>query len=404
MTRILLCFIAFIYFTGCSKEPINFENLSDEDGVLYKTGDKKPFTGQAIQYYDLDQKKSKLTYKKGIANGEYIFWYENGQVEEEGSFKNGQNEGLLSRWYENGQKMEEGTFNNGKLNGNTFKWFDNGQKKLEAHWVNGQQDGVEVEWYDSGNKKLEKNWVSDKLEGEVNNWYENGSMKSQLTFINGVTEGPVTMWHENGQMDLQSFYKNGKLEGKGTRWYESGQLREVVHYKDGLKDGRRKMMNELGEVIAQGVYRRDTLLSDIQAMVYLAAIVADSILKDADERGIPRKYFTLKLVDLSYNYSFLNAAIEVQNNSGKHVDQFWFNASLRDKSGNYLAGSSAFHINNIRVDGIGIDDGNWQNIKIEDVGKILLNPSSFEAEGEFYEFPIENISILPNDFGVEVSF
>ena len=225
-----------------------------------------------------------------------------------------------------------------------------------------------------------------------------------MTLINGLNEGPQTLWHENGQMNIESFYKNGKAEGKAKVWYESGQLKEVVHYKDGLKDGRRKMMNEPGEVIAQGVYRRDTLLSDLQAMVYLVAIVADSILKDADERGIPRKYFTLKLVDLHSNSSWLKAVIEVQNNLGKHVDKFWFEASLRDKSGNYLAGMETFLIDNIRPDGIGIGRGSWSNIKKEDIGKILLKPYKFSAEGESYKFPIENISILPNDFGVEVSF
>jgi hypothetical protein len=83
-------------------DPLTLPNSVTEnanDGLYYKAGEPRPYTGSAVSTYA------------------------NGQREFEGFFKNGRRDGLCLGWYENGRKQYEGIFRNGKLHTGYEYWY-----------------------------------------------------------------------------------------------------------------------------------------------------------------------------------------------------------------------------------------------------------------------------------------
>ena len=83
-------------------DPLTLPNSVTEnanDGLYYKAGEAKPYTGSAVSTY---------------ANGQRKF---------EGFFKDGKRDGLCLEWYENGRKHYEGIFRNGKLHTGYEYWY-----------------------------------------------------------------------------------------------------------------------------------------------------------------------------------------------------------------------------------------------------------------------------------------
>lgn len=116
------------------------------------------------------------------------------------------------------------------------------------------------------------------------------------------------------------------------------------------------------------------------------------------------KYFEIKLVDKKNIGGYAELTFQFKNLLEKHIDKFWLDATLRDKNENYLAGKDYVMLDNIRPNGIGIDDASWENINLKEIGKVILTPSTLEIEGQDYQFNESNVRILPNKFGINVTF
>ena len=88
MKKILL--IVLLLFVGCSKEPINFEQmLVERDSVYYTKDTNKPYSGTVFSLYDDGKKKSEGAFKDDYYDGKWSSWYENGQKYSEGIYKDG---------------------------------------------------------------------------------------------------------------------------------------------------------------------------------------------------------------------------------------------------------------------------------------------------------------------------
>ena len=114
MKKILL--ILLLLIVGCSKEPINFEQmLVERDNVYYTKDTNKPYTGDVFSLYDDGKKKSEGAFKYGYYNGKWISWHSNGQKYTEGTFKDDYYDGKWTSWYENGQEYSEGIYKDGNV-------------------------------------------------------------------------------------------------------------------------------------------------------------------------------------------------------------------------------------------------------------------------------------------------
>ena len=116
MKNILLIIAALMLFVGCSKEPINFEQmLVERDNVYYTKDTYKPYTGDVFSLYDDGKKESEGAFKDGYYNGKWTSWYSNGQKYTEGTFKHDNYDGKWTSWYENGQKYLVGIYKDGNV-------------------------------------------------------------------------------------------------------------------------------------------------------------------------------------------------------------------------------------------------------------------------------------------------
>ena len=116
MKRLLLIILPLLLIVGCSKEPIDFEQmLLERDNVYYTKDTNKPYTGNVFSLYDDGKKKSEGAFKDGYYNGEWISWHSNGQKYTEGTFKDDYYDGKWTSWYENGQKYSVGIYKDGNV-------------------------------------------------------------------------------------------------------------------------------------------------------------------------------------------------------------------------------------------------------------------------------------------------
>lgn len=116
------------------------------------------------------------------------------------------------------------------------------------------------------------------------------------------------------------------------------------------------------------------------------------------------KYFELKLVKKEVYVGSAKLDFELKNLLDKPIEDFGISASLRDKSGEYLADNLYLTWENIRPGGIGIASTWWADIKLSDVGGVLLIPHELTINGQDYKFDGGNIRILENKLGIKLSF
>ena len=116
MKKILLIILPLLLIVGCTKEPINFEEmLVERDNVYYTKDTNKPYTGEVFSLYDDGKKKSEGAFKDGYYNGKWTSWHSNGQKYTEGTFKDDYYDGKWTSWYENGQKYSVGIYKDGNV-------------------------------------------------------------------------------------------------------------------------------------------------------------------------------------------------------------------------------------------------------------------------------------------------
>jgi len=199
---------------------IDAKKLEQRDGLFYKIGKSKPFTGTALTYFDNGKRELSTEYKEGQINGKIEGWYPSGAKQVEGELINNQKAGIWIAWYENGQKIRQGAFKNGKEEGEYIWWFENGNLSKKGIYHNGVSDGKWEWYYESGQKKQEGILRDEKEDGTWKDWYENGKQKMLGAFKNGVKDGEWIWWDENENITTKKIYKNGLLV-EGTDDFDS---------------------------------------------------------------------------------------------------------------------------------------------------------------------------------------
>jgi len=89
MKKALLIITALMLVVGCSKTIDGNTLIRSTGDLMYAPGSDKPYSGEAVWYYDNGQKWEEATYKDGKLDGKMTKWFENGQKWKEGTFKEG---------------------------------------------------------------------------------------------------------------------------------------------------------------------------------------------------------------------------------------------------------------------------------------------------------------------------
>jgi antitoxin component YwqK of YwqJK toxin-antitoxin module len=103
------------------------------NGIVYRKGDEKPFTGfvmgRAREGYRPKIYRYEKQYEDGILNGMTRFWYPSGKLESVEPYKKGEINGAVIRYYDNGQKKARIPMKNGMRSGSAGElfWEKNGK-------------------------------------------------------------------------------------------------------------------------------------------------------------------------------------------------------------------------------------------------------------------------------------
>jgi len=139
------------------REEIVFRHINGVKNIIfvYEGSGSKEKLVKKLEYFDNEQIKTSMEWKKGIVNGKWTEWYKNGQKQGKGTYKDGKRDGKFTWWYENGQKASEVT------------WKD-GEKIFSKCW---DEDGNECEcnFYDNCKSLNPDAITNDQL---VNNYVE----------------------------------------------------------------------------------------------------------------------------------------------------------------------------------------------------------------------------------------
>jgi antitoxin component YwqK of YwqJK toxin-antitoxin module/Tfp pilus assembly protein PilF len=235
--QLLLCFLFPLIVAG---QQIDVKKFEQKNGLTYEVGNDKPFTGQAIVYYDNGKKQRSTEYKDGKISGKIEGWYSSGNKQLEGQLVNGQKTGVWTAWYENGNKIRQGAFENDKEEGEYIWWFVNGKINKKGIYHAGVCDGNWEWYYENGQIKQEGILRGETNDGNWKEWHENGKQKMFGAFKNGVKDGEWTWWDEKGNITSKKKYKDGQLM-EGTDDIDS--YIEKMEYALNQKDFKSALSN-----------------------------------------------------------------------------------------------------------------------------------------------------------------
>ncbi|HUR31093.1 MAG TPA: TonB family protein [Saprospiraceae bacterium] len=101
------------------------------------------------------------------------------------------------------------------------------------------------------------------LHGEYKSWWDDGSIREQGFYQYGRRHG-IWLEKEPGQGKSSSGdYLNQRKSGLWTNLDTSGMVESVYTWEDGKKNGKFFLYNSAGDKISEGIYRNDTLISEL---------------------------------------------------------------------------------------------------------------------------------------------
>jgi len=125
---------------GFAQESIDYNSLTEQNGIYFKINSNTPFTG------------------------------------------------LLHSLYDNGKLFLEGEMTDGKWNWST-SYYRTGQKQFEDHHENGVRHGVQLWWYENGQIKSSQSYSHGIQDGPFKAWWPDGKIMADYIYKDGVRVG-----------------------------------------------------------------------------------------------------------------------------------------------------------------------------------------------------------------------
>lgn len=121
-----LLFILSIAILGCTQTVQEKETFTRR-GLLYKLGEKKPFTGfvtgKTYRGYCRKGCEFKKEYKNGVQHGWTYYYYKNGKRESTVPYRKGEIHGSLMQYWPNGKPRARIHFEDGLRGGSRGEMF-----------------------------------------------------------------------------------------------------------------------------------------------------------------------------------------------------------------------------------------------------------------------------------------
>lgn len=162
LIKIALIAFAVLVVSGCNNY-YNTHHIYIEDGLIFKQGESKPFTGRILD--TLENKIVEYDVVQGLKNGEFCVANFDGIFTVSGAIKNNQNVGTWSYYYEGGQLESKGSFKNDLPHGKWQWFYIDGTLKSEGYYINGIEEG---EWKSFSERGVLRS-ITRFVRGEITN-------------------------------------------------------------------------------------------------------------------------------------------------------------------------------------------------------------------------------------------
>lgn len=92
---------------------ISDSEIEERDGIIYRIGMSKPFTGKVVDSFYNGQKMTETNYTNGKKDGKALSWYSNGVMRMDSTYKDGERDGLWTKWDKDGRIQFQRQYANG---------------------------------------------------------------------------------------------------------------------------------------------------------------------------------------------------------------------------------------------------------------------------------------------------
>ena len=163
--KLSILLIAVISF-GCGQKKYDSgKDLVTKNGLIYKIGEKKPFTGKVKG--KANNKAIEYEVRNGLKDGEFVLYFPNGNIEIKGKIVEGENEGQWNYYYPNRSLESQGNFKDDLVNGKWLWYFPNGNLKEEGKYVAGEREGEWFSYNDDGSLYIKRYFKDNVLTDSV---------------------------------------------------------------------------------------------------------------------------------------------------------------------------------------------------------------------------------------------
>lgn len=118
-----------------------------------------------------------------------------------------------------------------------------------------------IEYYGTGQVQRRYTVVNGKKEGKMTDYYTDGRIKGERWFENDLQIAKSVLYYQSGAVqEVQYYGQEGKRHGGDTVFYENGKPQFALQYEDGLKNGYLRKWSEIGTLIFEARYEKDSLV------------------------------------------------------------------------------------------------------------------------------------------------
>ncbi len=238
---------------------VEMKDVEFRNGLVYKRGEKKPFSGTIREKHANGERQSEVRVKDGKPHGTMKGWHADGSKRLQAKYANGALQ-TFDQWDEIGNEVDGSTgrrdpflsFVGGIGSGGSSpdRTPDEtetispvpvstvGSSDPSGEDPGGTNGGDTVvataeEVREVNGRALVGNQpFSGRLVKDLNN-----GVRSERHYANGLPHGAWTTYYPNGQKRSEEHYVGGTKEGSYTLWFENGQPRFSTEFADGRENG-----------------------------------------------------------------------------------------------------------------------------------------------------------------------
>lgn len=235
--NVLYMFFLSVLLVGCTEE-IDYRQIKNIQGLIYKVNEKDPFSGRVLNYRinSIGIPSSavcKADIKNGMPDGAIECTRDN-VVIYTGKYTAGKRDGAEHVFSETGAKVSSSNWKGGVKNGVERKYNKENELLIsEATYLNGKKDGAEKAWAKDGKTEIANLvWKDEKPTG-----FRVEGYGDHINYLDGRYHGLIkkVSVFDGNQLFLgaEINYKNGEKDGVETVYIAPDKIQKINTYKDG---------------------------------------------------------------------------------------------------------------------------------------------------------------------------